>query len=192
MEVGRDVTDEQRGRRPIFIATLRAGASWPFFCVALSARMIQIWALVRALKNSQLTSGKIYVISETGHQLEPARYLGWLPPSETSALQLFRETDVGFQHAGNGTQCLGLVGNLVKLSSVDPRYPPFKIKMDRCDRPVPIHLIQCERRFRRQLIRRESRRAQECRKGHREATGVSRRNQLLRIRANPIFEAGGE
>ncbi|HEV3210246.1 MAG TPA: hypothetical protein VGY91_08265, partial [Chthoniobacterales bacterium] len=39
MEVGRDVTDEQRGRRPIFIATLRAGASWPFFCVALSARM---------------------------------------------------------------------------------------------------------------------------------------------------------
>jgi hypothetical protein len=33
------VTDEQRRRRPIFIATLRAGASWPFFCVALSARM---------------------------------------------------------------------------------------------------------------------------------------------------------
>jgi hypothetical protein len=29
--------------------------------------MIQIWALVRALKNSQLTSGKIYVISGTGH-----------------------------------------------------------------------------------------------------------------------------
>ncbi len=67
MKVGRDVTDEQRGRRPIFIATLRAGASWPFFCVALSARMIQIGALVRALKNSQLTSGKIYVISGTGH-----------------------------------------------------------------------------------------------------------------------------
>jgi hypothetical protein len=38
MKVVRDVTDEQRGRRPIFIATLRAGASWPFFCVALSAR----------------------------------------------------------------------------------------------------------------------------------------------------------
>jgi hypothetical protein len=61
------VTDEQRRRRPIFIATLRAGASWLFFCVARSARMIQIWALVRALKNSQLTSGKIYVISGTGH-----------------------------------------------------------------------------------------------------------------------------
>jgi hypothetical protein len=65
--LNRYVTDEQRGRRPIFIATLRAGASWPFFCVALSARLIQIWALVRALKNSQLTSGKIYVISGTGH-----------------------------------------------------------------------------------------------------------------------------
>src|SRR6266481_3841998 len=63
MKVVRDVTDEQRGRRPIFIATLRAGAGWPFFCFALSARMIQIGALVRALKNSQLTSGKIYVIS---------------------------------------------------------------------------------------------------------------------------------
>jgi hypothetical protein len=65
--LNRYVTDEQRGRRPIFIATLRAGASWPFFCVALSAGMIQIWALVRALKNGQLTSGKIYAISGTGH-----------------------------------------------------------------------------------------------------------------------------
>jgi hypothetical protein len=43
--LNRYVTDEQRGRRPIFIATLWAGASWLFFCVALSARMIQIWAL---------------------------------------------------------------------------------------------------------------------------------------------------
>jgi hypothetical protein len=41
----RDVTDEQRSRRPIFIATLRAGAGWLFFCVARSTRMIQIWAL---------------------------------------------------------------------------------------------------------------------------------------------------
>jgi hypothetical protein len=37
--LNRYVTDEQRGRRPIFIATLRAGAGWPFFCVALSARI---------------------------------------------------------------------------------------------------------------------------------------------------------
>ena len=28
MKVGRDVTDEQRSRRPIFNATLRAAASW--------------------------------------------------------------------------------------------------------------------------------------------------------------------
>ena len=43
--LNRYVTDEQRSRRPIFIATLWAGASWLFFCVALSARMIQIGAL---------------------------------------------------------------------------------------------------------------------------------------------------
>jgi GNAT superfamily N-acetyltransferase len=40
-----DVTDEQRSRRPIFIATLWAGASWLFFRVARSTRMTQIWAL---------------------------------------------------------------------------------------------------------------------------------------------------
>src|SRR5262249_41685612 len=34
----RDVTDEQRSRRPIFIATLRAAASWLFFRVARSSR----------------------------------------------------------------------------------------------------------------------------------------------------------
>ena len=33
------------GRRPIFIATLRAGAGWLFICVARSARVIQIGAL---------------------------------------------------------------------------------------------------------------------------------------------------
>ena len=45
MKVGRDVTDEQRGRRPIFNTTLRAGAGWLFFRVARSTRMTQIWAL---------------------------------------------------------------------------------------------------------------------------------------------------
>jgi hypothetical protein len=69
----RDVTDEQRSRRPIFTATLRAGASWLFFRVAHSTRMIQIWAFVRALKNSQLTYGKIHVISGTGHYIAPGR-----------------------------------------------------------------------------------------------------------------------
>ena len=39
------MTDEQRSRRPIFIATLWAGASWPFFRVARSTRITQIWAL---------------------------------------------------------------------------------------------------------------------------------------------------
>ena len=43
--LNRYVTDEQRSRRPIFIATLWAGASWLFFRVARSTRMIQIWAL---------------------------------------------------------------------------------------------------------------------------------------------------
>jgi hypothetical protein len=38
--LNRYVTDEQRSR-PFFIATLRAVASWLFFCVARSTRMIQ-------------------------------------------------------------------------------------------------------------------------------------------------------
>jgi hypothetical protein len=37
--LNRYVTDEQRRRRPIFNATLRAAASWLFFRVARSARM---------------------------------------------------------------------------------------------------------------------------------------------------------
>src|ERR1700758_387025 len=41
----RYVTDEQRSSRPIFNATLRAAASWLFFCVARSTVMIQIAAL---------------------------------------------------------------------------------------------------------------------------------------------------
>src|ERR1700736_4159026 len=43
--LNRYVTDEQRGRRPVFIATLWAGASWLFFRVARSTRMTQIWVL---------------------------------------------------------------------------------------------------------------------------------------------------
>src|SRR5208282_943617 len=43
--LNRYLTDEQRGRRPIFIATLWAGASWLFFRVARSTRMTQIWVL---------------------------------------------------------------------------------------------------------------------------------------------------
>jgi hypothetical protein len=90
MKVGRDVTDEQRSRRPIFIATLWAAASWLFFPRARSLRPapflrwgeklksagLQKWCgmLVvtaspaqTALKNSQLTCGERHAISWTGH-----------------------------------------------------------------------------------------------------------------------------
>jgi hypothetical protein len=48
--LNRYVTDEQCGRRPIFIATLWAGASWLFFRVARSTRMTRIWALRSCLE----------------------------------------------------------------------------------------------------------------------------------------------
>src|SRR5258706_14461406 len=51
--LNRYVTDEQRGRRPIFIATLRAAAGWLFFRVARSLRINQDMLVARALKNSQ-------------------------------------------------------------------------------------------------------------------------------------------
>ena len=71
--LNRYVTDEQRGRQPIFIATLRAVASWLFFCVAHSLRIdadmlvLSASAARTALKNSQLTDGEGHVISGTGH-----------------------------------------------------------------------------------------------------------------------------
>ena len=44
--LNRYVTEEQRSRRPIFNATLRAAASWLFFLRrGGSTRMTQIWAL---------------------------------------------------------------------------------------------------------------------------------------------------
>jgi len=69
----RFVTDEQRSRRPIFIATFRAAASWPFFRVARSLRINLDMRVVTAspartaLKNSQLTCGERHAISGTGH-----------------------------------------------------------------------------------------------------------------------------
>ena len=54
----RYVTDEQRGRRPIFIATLLAAANWPFFRVARSSRIDLDMLVARALKNGQLTCGE--------------------------------------------------------------------------------------------------------------------------------------
>jgi hypothetical protein len=61
------VTDEQRSRWPIFIATLRAVASWPFFRVARSLRIHSDMLVARALKNSQLTDGETHVSYGTGH-----------------------------------------------------------------------------------------------------------------------------
>jgi hypothetical protein len=52
--LNRYVTDEQRSRRRIFIATLWAGVSWPFFRVAHSTQMIQIWALYRQSGSDRL------------------------------------------------------------------------------------------------------------------------------------------
>jgi len=63
----RYVTDEQRSRRPIFITTLRAAASWLFFRVARSSRIDSDMIVARALKNSQLTAAKGMLISGTGH-----------------------------------------------------------------------------------------------------------------------------
>jgi len=65
--LNRYVTDEQRSRRPIFIATLRAVASWLFFGVAHFLRINSDMLVVRALKNSQLTDGESHVIYGTGH-----------------------------------------------------------------------------------------------------------------------------
>jgi len=71
--LNRYVTDEQRSRRPIFIATLRAVASWLFFRVARSLRINADMLVVSAseartaLKNSQLTDGESHAIYGTGH-----------------------------------------------------------------------------------------------------------------------------
>jgi hypothetical protein len=65
--LNRYVTDEQRSRRPIFIATLRAVASWLFFRVARSLRINSDMLVARALKNSQLIDGESHVIYGTGH-----------------------------------------------------------------------------------------------------------------------------
>jgi hypothetical protein len=60
----RDVTDEQRSRRPIFIATFRAGASWLFFGVALSTRISKIWVFVRALKKQRFNLRRALKITQ--------------------------------------------------------------------------------------------------------------------------------
>jgi hypothetical protein len=72
----RYVTDEQLSRRPIFIATLRAVASWLFSGLAHSSRtnldmlVVKASAARTALKNSQLIRqlpDESHVIYGTGH-----------------------------------------------------------------------------------------------------------------------------
>ncbi|MBV8378514.1 MAG: hypothetical protein JO279_16070 [Verrucomicrobia bacterium] len=58
----RYVTDDQRDRRPIFNATLRAAIGWLFFRVARSLRIDLDMLVPRALKNSQLTCGETHGI----------------------------------------------------------------------------------------------------------------------------------
>jgi len=65
--LNRYVTDEQRSRRPIFNATLRAAAGWLFFRVARSSRINLDMLVARALKNSQLTCGHMPATYETTH-----------------------------------------------------------------------------------------------------------------------------
>src|ERR1700722_6378557 len=60
--LNRYVTDEQRSRRPIFIATLWAGASWLFFRVARSTRMTQIWALRSRLEKRPTDLRQKYLV----------------------------------------------------------------------------------------------------------------------------------
>src|SRR6516162_10613696 len=63
----RYVTDEQRGRRPIFNATPWPAASWLFFRLARSLHINLDMLVARALKNSQLTCGDVAIICETVH-----------------------------------------------------------------------------------------------------------------------------
>ena len=75
--LNRYVTDEQRSRRPIFIATLRAVASWLFFLrrggsLRINSDMLIVSATAArtALKNSELSSGlpdESHVTYGTGH-----------------------------------------------------------------------------------------------------------------------------
>ena len=77
--LNRYVTDEQRSRRPIFIATLRAVASWLFFCVAHSTRMIQIGALRSRLEKqgtAKLSEPRRVVIQTHQPRLRGATSLG--------------------------------------------------------------------------------------------------------------------
>jgi hypothetical protein len=64
----RDVIDEQRSRRPIFIATPWAGASWLFFLRrGGSTRMTQIWVLYRQSGSDRLEKQPIDLRQNTSY-----------------------------------------------------------------------------------------------------------------------------
>jgi hypothetical protein len=65
--LNRYATNEQCSRRPIFIATLWAVASWLLFRVARSLGIDLDMLVARALKINQLTCGERHGISATGH-----------------------------------------------------------------------------------------------------------------------------
>jgi hypothetical protein len=65
--LNRYVTDDQRSRRAIFIATLRAGASWLFFRVARSLRKDLSMLVARALKIGKMADGGMPPTYETTH-----------------------------------------------------------------------------------------------------------------------------
>src|ERR1700692_3795459 len=97
--LNRYVTDEQRSRRPIFIATLWAGASWLFFRVARSTRMTQIWALRSRLEKqpTDLRQNTSYFGDRTLAQAlrikadsEISDHLHELKPEEAAVLSLLR------------------------------------------------------------------------------------------------------
>ena len=88
----RYVTDEQRGRRPIFIATHWAAASWLFFCVVRSSRIDLDMLVARALKNSQLTCGE-------RHAYFGDRTVAFnLPPIQPSILPSFHPSNLPLLH----------------------------------------------------------------------------------------------
>src|SRR5208283_3884350 len=76
--LNRYVTDEQRGRQPIFITTLWAGASWLFFRVARSTRMTQIWVL-RSRLEKQPTDLRQYTCYSGDRTLGPSTSRAVLP-----------------------------------------------------------------------------------------------------------------
>src|SRR6202049_3002428 len=84
--LNRYVTDEQRSRRPIFIATLRAGASWLFFRVARSTRMTQIWALRSRLEKqpTDLRQNTSHFGDRTLGSDRPTTVGEWMKPTSGS------------------------------------------------------------------------------------------------------------